>query len=89
MSSIEALPDEILEASFSMLPSSNRFIAPISRRFRDVYSVAVNEKKENKTNVSSMSSEAALKTFVREGKEKDVMNLNARWIATRLKRARL
>eukprot|EP00588_Corethron_pennatum_P027600 CAMPEP_0194323138 /NCGR_PEP_ID=MMETSP0171-20130528/24179_1 /TAXON_ID=218684 /ORGANISM="Corethron pennatum, Strain L29A3" /LENGTH=58 /DNA_ID=CAMNT_0039081657 /DNA_START=24 /DNA_END=197 /DNA_ORIENTATION=- len=56
--------------TLGMLPDSYLFVAPVSRKFRDLYYEVVQEEKkeqkriQNTTYKFSMSSEAALATYL-------------------------
>eukprot|EP00588_Corethron_pennatum_P019475 CAMPEP_0194328176 /NCGR_PEP_ID=MMETSP0171-20130528/43795_1 /TAXON_ID=218684 /ORGANISM="Corethron pennatum, Strain L29A3" /LENGTH=149 /DNA_ID=CAMNT_0039088415 /DNA_START=14 /DNA_END=460 /DNA_ORIENTATION=- len=56
---IGALPPDLLKMTFSALPASNLFIAPVCRHFRDLYMTAVKEKTKTKNTFKySMATEA-------------------------------
>mmetsp|Transcript_19152 Transcript_19152/g.38107 ORF Transcript_19152/g.38107 Transcript_19152/m.38107 type:complete len:266 (+) Transcript_19152:138-935(+) len=63
---IDAVPDEVLSKLFGMLPSSYRFVATVSRRFRDLHGAAVENKRQNKTYKYSIESEGALEMLLEE-----------------------
>mmetsp|Transcript_11597 Transcript_11597/g.23108 ORF Transcript_11597/g.23108 Transcript_11597/m.23108 type:complete len:245 (-) Transcript_11597:3-737(-) len=56
----EELPDDLLRKIFMTLPVSNLFVAPVCKRFRDLYATVHGDKK-NRTYEYSIHSEAALK----------------------------
>jgi len=75
------VPEDVIKIIFNMLPPSYRFIAPVSREFRDIYNeISVDEKKQctfegitekisseqRKTQVHYMASLAALKICLNE-----------------------
>merc|ERR1719469_1068827 len=63
---ITALPPDPLKMIFRTLPASNLFVAPVCRRFRDLYGDATKEKEENHTTYKySIASEAALQLYVK------------------------
>eukprot|EP00588_Corethron_pennatum_P034017 CAMPEP_0194346626 /NCGR_PEP_ID=MMETSP0171-20130528/105531_1 /TAXON_ID=218684 /ORGANISM="Corethron pennatum, Strain L29A3" /LENGTH=398 /DNA_ID=CAMNT_0039113773 /DNA_START=106 /DNA_END=1299 /DNA_ORIENTATION=- len=61
---MEVLPPELLKDIFGMLPASYRFVAPVCRRFRDVY--VESRKNPYRTCVYSIVSEAALQLILDE-----------------------
>merc|ERR1719469_209761 len=61
------LPPDPLKMIFRALPASNLFIAPVCRRFRDLYRDATREKKvKHATFKFSIVSEAALRMYLEE-----------------------
>jgi len=64
----KALPDDILKNVFTKLPSSHRFISPVSRTFRNLYELSTKEEFKNKTHTYSISSEPALDIYLDEAK---------------------
>ena len=64
---ITALPPDLLRMTIKMLPASNLFVAPVCRRFRDLYGEATKEKKEkHATYEYSITTEAALTAYLEE-----------------------
>jgi len=63
---ITTLPPDPLKMIFKALPSSNYFVAPVCRRFRDLYEDATKEKEINGTYTYSIASEAALQEYLKE-----------------------
>jgi len=64
---ITALPADPLKMIFRALPASHSFVAPVCRRFRDLYGDAKKEKKEKHTTyIYSIASEAALQTYLED-----------------------
>eukprot|EP00588_Corethron_pennatum_P008616 CAMPEP_0194270238 /NCGR_PEP_ID=MMETSP0169-20130528/4264_1 /TAXON_ID=218684 /ORGANISM="Corethron pennatum, Strain L29A3" /LENGTH=126 /DNA_ID=CAMNT_0039012209 /DNA_START=219 /DNA_END=596 /DNA_ORIENTATION=+ len=62
-----ALPSDLLKMIFGFLPASYLFVAPVCRRFRDLYEETTKEKKEkHATYVYSIASEAALQAYLEE-----------------------
>eukprot|EP00588_Corethron_pennatum_P026107 CAMPEP_0194321338 /NCGR_PEP_ID=MMETSP0171-20130528/17552_1 /TAXON_ID=218684 /ORGANISM="Corethron pennatum, Strain L29A3" /LENGTH=211 /DNA_ID=CAMNT_0039079179 /DNA_START=367 /DNA_END=1002 /DNA_ORIENTATION=- len=51
-----------------MLPASHRFVAPVSRTFRDLYDSAVDERRRNRTYKYSIISVRALELYMDEAK---------------------
>mmetsp|Transcript_18620 Transcript_18620/g.37060 ORF Transcript_18620/g.37060 Transcript_18620/m.37060 type:complete len:257 (-) Transcript_18620:27-797(-) len=67
---ITVLPHDPLKMIFRTLPASNLFVAPVCRRFRDVYAEAITEKKKKHTTCKySLASEAALHLYLKEMKK--------------------
>jgi len=64
---MEEFPKCILKMTLGMLPASYGFVAPVSRKFRDLYNEVIQEKKKNRTYRYSISSEAALQKILNEG----------------------
>merc|ERR1719469_280880 len=65
---ITALPSDPLKIIFKFLPASHLFIAPVCRRFRDLYGDARKEEKKKKyaTFKFSIVTEAALQIYLKE-----------------------
>jgi len=63
---VRALPGDILQMIFGMLPASNRFIAPVCRQFRDQYEAAIGEEKSHRTDTYAIGTEHALELFFEE-----------------------
>jgi len=63
---ITALPPDPLKMIFRALPASNRFVAPVCRRFRDLYGEATKENNKHDTYKYSIASEAALEAYLKE-----------------------
>jgi len=68
----EEFPAELLKMTLGMLPASYGFVAPVSRKFRDLYSEVVQDERkernrgENTTYRFSFLSESALATYLDE-----------------------
>ena len=61
---ITVLPPDPLKMIFRALPASNLFVAPVCRRFRDLYGDAIKEKKKHNTYQYSIASEATLEQYL-------------------------
>mmetsp|Transcript_18564 Transcript_18564/g.36984 ORF Transcript_18564/g.36984 Transcript_18564/m.36984 type:complete len:233 (-) Transcript_18564:40-738(-) len=66
----KTLPDVLLREIFMSLPVSNRFVAPVCRRFRDLHAVVHGDKK-NRTYEYSIHSDAALDMRLREEQQEE------------------
>lgn len=62
----DALPEDILIATFEMLPASHRFISPVCRQFRDLLEDTTEKKKKNRTYKYSIVTEGALQQYLEE-----------------------
>jgi len=60
------LPPDPLKIIFRALPASYRFVAPVCRRFRNLYGETIKEKKKHNTYKYSIASEAALQLYLEE-----------------------
>jgi len=63
---LKVLPLDILKIPFTMLPPSNRLVAPVCRAFRDCHAAAAGEKKRYCTFKYSLRSESALASYLDE-----------------------
>lgn len=62
---VDEFPEELLRKTLGMLPKSHLFVAPVNRKFRDLYREATaDEKKKHATCMYSISSEAALEQYL-------------------------
>jgi len=75
---VTVLPPDPLKMIFKALPASYLFVAPVCRRFRDLYGDARKEKKKHATYQYSIASEAALEAYL----EKEKGRYNTRKEAT-------
>eukprot|EP00588_Corethron_pennatum_P009082 CAMPEP_0194270242 /NCGR_PEP_ID=MMETSP0169-20130528/4270_1 /TAXON_ID=218684 /ORGANISM="Corethron pennatum, Strain L29A3" /LENGTH=141 /DNA_ID=CAMNT_0039012215 /DNA_START=166 /DNA_END=588 /DNA_ORIENTATION=+ len=62
----DEFPAELLKMTLGMLPASYRFVAPVSRKLRDLYDEVreTEKKKKNCTYRYSIKSEAALQQYL-------------------------
>jgi len=58
------LPPDPLKMIFRALPASYRFVAPVCRRFRNLFGETIKEKKKHNTYKYSIASEAALQLYL-------------------------
>eukprot|EP00588_Corethron_pennatum_P027442 CAMPEP_0194316962 /NCGR_PEP_ID=MMETSP0171-20130528/13704_1 /TAXON_ID=218684 /ORGANISM="Corethron pennatum, Strain L29A3" /LENGTH=356 /DNA_ID=CAMNT_0039073385 /DNA_START=31 /DNA_END=1101 /DNA_ORIENTATION=- len=63
------LPPDPLRMIFRSLPASHLFLAPVCRRFRDLYRDSIEEKKKHQTYKYAITSEAALQAYLKKKKE--------------------